>query len=336
MRLSSVMFAVALLFSSVVFAQHSSTSSAPSSAAPSSPPAAPASSPSPASSSSSSSSASSFHSAPSSPSPASPPSFSSSSPSSMSSHGSSASASSISEPAASHSQAQTNEAQPSDARPSEPHGSEAAPERFTPGAKIGSEEKIAPSSRIGEGPAANGKEQEKERYKRAPESDLRRPICKDGPCKEVVPKPPVESDLRRPVCKDKLCTCPPGEVQGQHGGCVASNPTNGSDQCGTGQYWNGGACTAIVRACQANEYWNGVACVNSQAECANFSASAASVANEVRAARAQMQSACMDDPSGQECSNLKQNYAGAIERYRMAMSGAPANCRAMLPDPLSL
>jgi hypothetical protein len=44
----------------------------------------------------------------------------------------------------------------------------------------------------------------------------------------------------------------------------------------------------------------------------------------------------MDDPSGQECSDRKQSYAGAIERYRMAISGAPANCRAMLPDPLSL
>jgi hypothetical protein len=325
MRLSSVMFAAVLLCSSAVLAQHSSTSSAPSS-----PPAAPASSPSPASSSSSSSSASSFHSAPSSPSPASPPSFSSSSSSSMSSHASSAPATSISEPAASRSTAQTNEA-----RPSEPHVSEAAPERVTPGAKIGSEEKIAPSSRIGERPADKEK-QEKEKYPRSPESDLRRPICKDGPCKEVVPKPPVESDLRRPVCKDKPCTCPPGEVLGKQGGCVASNPVNGSDQCGTGQYWNGGACTAIVRACQPNEYWNGVACVNSQTECATINASAALAANEVRAARAQMQSACMDDPSGQECSDLKQSYAGAIERYRMAISGAPANCRAMLPDPVSL
>jgi len=321
MRLSSVMFAAVLLFSSAVLAQHSSTSSAPSS-----PPAAPAPSPSPASSSSSSSSASSFHSAPSSPSPVSTPSFSSSSPSSMSTHSSSAPASSISEPAASRSTAQTNEARPF----------EATPERVSPEPKIGSEEKIVPSSRIGEGPAAKEREQEKEKDQRTPESDLRRPICKDGPCKQVAPKPPVESELRRPVCKDKPCTCPPGEVLGQHGGCVASNPVNGSDRCGTGQYWNGAACAAIVRACQPNEYWNGVACVNSQTECATINASAALAANEVRAARAQMQSACMDDPSGQECSDLKQSYAAAIERYRMAISGAPANCRATLPDPLSL
>jgi hypothetical protein len=320
MRLSSVMFAAVLLCSSAVLAQHSSTSSAPSS-----PPAAPAPSPSPSSSSSSSSSASSFHSAPSSPSPASPPSFSSSSSSSMSSHTSSAPASSTSEPAVSRSTVQTNEAR----------SSEAAPERVTPGAKIGSDEKIAPSSRIGEGPADKEK-QEKEKNQRSPESDLRRPICKDGPCKEVVPKPPVESDLRRPVCKDKPCACPPGEVLGKNGGCIASNPTNGSDQCGTGQYWNGATCTVITRTCQPNEYWNGVACVNLQTECATINASAALTANEVRAARAQMQSACMDDPSGQECSNLKQSYAAAIERYRMAISGAPANCRAMLPDPLSL
>ena len=331
MRLSSVMFAAVLLFSPVVFAQHSSTSSAPSS-----PPAAPAPSPSPASSSSSSSSASSFHSAPSSPSPASPPSFSSSSSSSMSSHASSAPASSIAEPATSRSTAQPNEARPSEPHAAQPHASEAAPEHVNQGPKIGSEEKIAPSSRIGEEPTAKGKDQDKDKHPRSPESDLRRPVCKDGPCKEVVPKEPVETDLRRPVCKNKPCTCPTGEVLGKNGGCVASNPTNGSDQCGTGQYWNGGACTAIVRACQANEYWNGVACVNSQTECASFSASAALVANEVRSVKVRMQNACMDDPSGQECSDLKQSYAGAIERYRMAISGAPVNCRAMLPDPLSL
>jgi hypothetical protein len=326
MQLSSVMVTVVLLFSSAVFAQHSSPTSAPSSppasAAPSSPPPAPA-----PSSSSSSSSASSFHSAASSPSPASTPSSSPSfgSSSSMSSHASSAPASSTSQPAASHS------AQPSEARPSE-----ATPERISPEPKIGSEEKIAPSSRLAEAPAAREKEQDKDKHPRSPESDLRRPVCKDGPCKEVVPKEPVETDLRRPVCKNKPCTCPTGEVLGKNGGCVASNPTIGSDQCGTGQYWNGAACAAIGRTCQANEYWNGVACVNSQTECASFSASAASVANEVRAVKVRMQNACMNDPSGQECSDLKQSYAAALERYRMAISGAPASCRATLPDPLSL
>jgi hypothetical protein len=123
---------------------------------------------------------------------------------------------------------------------------------------------------------------------------------------------------------------------GKNGGCVGSNPTNGSDQCGTGQYWNGSACAAIARTCQPTEYWNGVACVNSQAECATFTGSAAVVAEEVRAIRVRMQNACSNDPSGQECSDLKQSYAGAILRYRMAISGAPVSCRTMLPDPLSL
>jgi hypothetical protein len=70
-------------------------------------------------------------------------------------------------------------------------------------------------------------------------------------------------------------------------------------------------------------------------ECATINSRSASLANEVRAAKAQMQSACSNN-SAQDCSALKQNYDGAVERYRMLMNEAPANCRTLVPDPLSL
>src|SRR5579864_1256313 len=186
MRLSSVAVAAVLLFSSTVFAQHSSSSS----------------------SSSAGSNASSYHSsAPSGPSPSSSPSPSGS-PSFSSSHVSAPSP--VSEPAASHSAA----------RPSEPAAGRIDPEPKLPG----TEGKIVPSPRIGEVSAA------REQERKAPESDLRRPVCKDAPCKETAPKPPnpAESDLRRPVpiCKNPPCPCPPGETHGKHGACVASTAMN--------------------------------------------------------------------------------------------------------------
>jgi hypothetical protein len=328
MRFSSVVVALSLLFSSAVFAQHSSTSSAPSSppaAAPSSPPPAPAPSPSPtfspSSSSSSSSSGSSFHTAASSPSQTSVPSGGSSfGGSSVSSHVSSA-PSSTSESSVSRSTAQ----------PSTSGTSGTTSERIRPESKISGEEKIVPASRIGEKPVVKESHQEE----RSAESDLRRPVCKDGPCEKIPPKKPLESDLRRPVCQGKVCACPPGEAAGKNGQCVAA-PPNGSDACPAGQSWNGGACIASVMQCPPAEYWNGTACVTRLAECATIDAQGAALANEVRAAKAQMQSACSENPSGQECGDFKQNYEVTVERYRILVGGASASCRAMLLDPLAL
>jgi hypothetical protein len=172
------------------------------------------------------------------------------------------------------------------------------------------------------------------------ESDLRVPVCKGENCKKPAPKPPepapalVESDLRRPACKGKVCGCPPGEVQGKNGGCVAA-PTNNSGGCAAGQSRNGGACSASAHQCSPDTYWNGASCVARQ-ECATINSRAASLANEVRAARAQMQSACSNNSSAPECSGVKQNFDGAVERYRTLMNGTPANCRSLVPDPLSL
>ncbi|HKH98025.1 MAG TPA: hypothetical protein VJ999_02870 [Candidatus Sulfotelmatobacter sp.] len=167
---------------------------------------------------------------------------------------------------------------------------------------------------------------------KSPDPDLRRPICKKGPCKKPAPPVVVESELR-PPCKGKGCPCPPGGAPGKNGGCVAA-PTNNT--CAAGQYWNGGACVPSTHQCPANEYWNGASCVTRMNDCATIDARAASLANEVRGARAQMQNACSNNSSGQECGALKQSYDGAVERYRMLLNEAPVNCRGTLADPISL
>jgi hypothetical protein len=172
------------------------------------------------------------------------------------------------------------------------------------------------------------------------EADLRRPVCKGEDCKKPMPKPPapapvfVESDLRRPICKGKACQCPSGETPGKNGGCVVAPTINGP--CAAGQSSIGGACVAASHQCQANEHWNGTSCVLRQADCATIEARAASLTNEVRGAKTQMQNGCSNSSAGQDCSALKQNYDGAVERYRMLLNEAAPNCRSMLVDPLSL
>jgi hypothetical protein len=172
------------------------------------------------------------------------------------------------------------------------------------------------------------------------EADLRRPVCKGKDCKKPTPKPPApapvfaESDLRRPICRGKACQCPSGETPGKNGGCVVAPTINGP--CAAGQSSIGGACVAASHQCQANEHWNGTSCVLRQADCATIEARAASLTNEVRGAKTQMQNGCSNSSVEQDCSALKQNYDGAVERYRMLLNEAAPNCRSMLVDPLSL
>ena len=336
MRLSSLVVAVILLSSSTVFAQHSSSSSPPS-APPSPPPSAapspaPAPAPSPApsvSSSASSSSSVSHSSAPSSPSPS--PSYTSSpSPSAPAVGGHSADPT----PAPSHvpnsSVSPTPSAGSMTSRPAA-HLPESESGRVVLERKLpGDEGKMVPSPRIGTAP---------EHGLKAAEPDLRRRICADGPCKETPPQPaPAESDLRKRICKDGPCVeCPPGQAAGKNGTCTAAIPRQAytRDQCAANETWNGSACVA-TDSCQPNQYWNGVQCVTRNDDCASMTARAATLANEIRGIKADIQSACSSNPSGQQCTNAKQSYDGAILRYRMLMNEAPVACRSMLPDPLSI
>ena len=310
MRLSSVVVAVVFLLSSVVFAQHSSGGGGGSSGG--------SSGGGSHASSGGSSSGSSSHA-----------SSSSGSSGGGSSHSSSGHASAGSSGASSGHTSAHNSARNSG---SGSHHSSVASSRSNAASRPGAKNTAQPGKRSffsflrhlfrGSGPKPT-------------EADLRQPVCKGEDCKKPAPKPPdttpapVESELRRPVCKGKACSCPPGEVQGKNGGCVAA-PTNNSG-CVVGQL-----CADSAHQCSANTYWNGASCVARQTDCATINARAASLASEVRAAKAQMQSACSNNSPAQGCSGEKQNYDGAVERYRMLMNAAPANCRSLVPDPLSL
>jgi len=162
------------------------------------------------------------------------------------------------------------------------------------------------------------------------------------------PAPKVaESDLRRPVCKGKLCPCPPGEVQGKNGSCVASIARNTLGQCQPGEYWNGKGCSSECaphefwngsscrRACTETEYWNGLSCVTS-GDCAAIRARAAPLVDELRGYKGQMQTACANNPAGHECGDFTHSHDGALQRYRSLLNEAPLDCRASLPDPSSL
>jgi hypothetical protein len=80
--------------------------------------------------------------------------------------------------------------------------------------------------------------------------------------------------------------------------------------------------------------WNGNACVVS-IECASFTSRAAALANEIRADKDQMQMACSGNSLGQDCEGSREQYDGAVSRYRMLQNEAPIACRAQLRDPLS-
>jgi len=304
MRLSGLVVAGVVLFSSAVFAQHSSTTpsspppSPPPSAAPSIPPPAPA------------------------PGPGSSISLSTSSASSV--------------PSASH-----NSAPSSPSLVSIPESHAAPLPRSSDSHASGNEGRMVASPRTGEAPPTKDK---KENDSKTSETDLRRRICPDGPCQEPELKP-AESDLRRPICKDRDCVkCPTGESAGKNGACgsttaaAANTPVNTavSHECPARETWNGAACVVSARQCQPNEYWNGASCVVSTAKCVSIGSRAAVLADEIRRDRAQMQTACSEDPYGQECVRLTQSYDGTVQRYRMLIGEAPVSCRPTLPDPLSL
>jgi|SRR5580658_1904066 hypothetical protein len=297
MRLSGLVLGLLWLFSSVVFAQHSSTGSAPSSAAPA-PVAAPAPSPAPSSSSGNGSSAGSVShaSAPSSPSPASiPQSHVEATPSASGTH-----------PTGSQSPDGNADGTMSQARSAD---SDAG--RVIPGEKLSGDGRIVGAPRIGETPVT------KEKDSKTTESDLRPRICPDGQCKE---SEPAAAELRRRVCKDGPCAeCPPGKSAGKNGECVTTTAAVEADS-----------------NCQPNETWNGARCQVRPDACSSISARAAALGDEVRSARTQMQAECSRNPSGQQCDDLKQSYDGAVSRYRMLLGEAPPACRTLLPDPLAL
>ena len=150
-------------------------------------------------------------------------------------------------------------------------------------------------------------------------SFLRHPFRKPEPKRKREPEAaPVEADLRA-NCKHKPCSvCPPGLSAGKNGICGTPSPTMASARCRLGTVWNGAACASTTD------------------DCAVFSSRAATLASELRGINGEMQMACSNGPSTQQCGELTLRHDGAVSRYRMLLNEAPGACRTLLPDPLSL
>lgn len=316
MRLSSLVVAAILLVSATLFAQHTSGASGSSSASSSS--SSPSSSSSSSASSSHESSSSSSVSSSSSSSGASHSSYSggsssSSSASSASSHSSGGSASHVAnvDAGASHANVQSPRSN-SERAIREPNPE---PNRKIPG-ETG---KLSPSPTSKLPPThANAPLEKKSFFSR-----LRHPFK---------PKPVRTADFKRPPpCRKEPCACPPGESRNGKGMCAVV----ASDLCGPGQYWNGGACAGTL-ACQPGNFWNGTTCVQQADRCGTYDARGAMLAHELRSIRGPMDRVCLQDPNGQQCTELTTQHDMALSRYRILLNEAPVSCRTMMPDPLSL
>jgi hypothetical protein len=201
-------------------------------------------------------------------------------------------------------------------------------ERVIPTQKVTAEDRIAPAARIGENSA------EKEREAKPAEPDLRRRICEGAACKEPATKPVPESDLRRRACPNGTCGCPAGQTASK-GGCVSTPVASATNQCQPGESWNGGACLPSSQ-CRAGEYWNGVNCTTASSNCAMFIGRGAMLASELRSLKAQIQAACSQNQTAQDCNDIKMRQMGAVQRYQMLLSEAGPTCRTSLLDPLAL
>jgi hypothetical protein len=301
MRLSSLgsglSLAAVLLFTSTVFAQHHEAS------APSSPPPSPAPSAAP------------------SPAPASAPTPAPSAPASASfSHGSEASAPVSARAPESHLEsggsAGTHTSGSIFTQPSSGSAPTSGAERVIPANKITNDDKLAPTTRIGESSS------EKERVAKPGEPYLRRRICVGSDCKEpVLMANPPQSDLRHRICPGGVCHCPPGQTAGK-GGCVATSTDNQS-----------GYQNQYQTQCPAGRWWNGTNCSSPAIGCVNVTSRAELLLNELRSLATQVRDTCTNNSTSAECDNATMRRDQTLQQYRMLQNEATPDCRAQLPEP---
>jgi hypothetical protein len=114
---------------------------------------------------------------------------------------------------------------------------------------------------------------------------------------------------------------------------VPTTVNNTEQQCAAG-FWNGAVCQPLPQQCAAGEYWNGAGCVASPPNCASINGRASLLIAELRSLRARIEQTC-SDPAGEDCKDAKLQMDGALLRYRMLLNETTAECRNVLPDPIS-
>lgn len=169
--------------------------------------------------------------------------------------------------------------------------------------------------------------------------DLRPRPCAKEPC--VVPKP-VQPDRFAKLCKDKPCpVCAPGQSPGKDNSCIPVSQGNGANAsakpnalphaCVAGQVWNGFQCAPIFSQCLPGETNTGGSC---HADCSAANAGAQSYIQRLRMARQDKDSACLKDPTGDECRSADATYQMRLTEYRNYLGGVSTQCT--LPDPISI
>ena len=73
-----------------------------------------------------------------------------------------------------------------------------------------------------------------------------------------------------------------------------------------------------------------------QVECGSFQGRAEILAVQLRNLRSDIQRACSQDPSGDECSRLKQSQSMLLLEYHGLLTEAPAACQSLMPTYISL
>jgi hypothetical protein len=164
----------------------------------------------------------------------------------------------------------------------------------------------------------------------------------------VTPLPTVEPDLRKRKCLKEPCACPPGQTAGKGGTCAAA-PIAENHSCGIGMSWNGTQCA--LEGCPAGKRWNGVQCVYDscpagetrlgvgdacRADCTSEHARSRDVIMRLRNARIEKDDACRQDPTGLLCQRAEAYYSSLLNEYRNFLGGVPIECRATMPDPISI
>jgi len=122
----------------------------------------------------------------------------------------------------------------------------------------------------------------------------------------------VAKDLRHRVCLNGSCkVCPAGSSLGSNGAC-SSTVVAQTNLCMSGTYWGSGGCMELE-----NRYLN---------RCYLYpDAELEAARKEMEAVRGRMEAVCSKDPASAECSNLNFQYQRAVGLYNMRLKTHPVS-----------
>ena len=154
---------------------------------------------------------------------------------------------------------------------------------------------------------------------------------------------PVAPDVRRGICKDGPCpVCPPGQSPGKNNSCVSAPLAKGTpvpqkgpttpQACPAGQVWNGVQCALIgAQQCLPGQITVGSSC---HVDCTLSTAGAQTYIELLRMARQEKDEACVGNSTTQKCRDAESTYEIRLLEYRSLLAGVPAECG--LPDPIAI